>query len=86
MGPVLPHRDFEQEMHGKPPTRFASPDGGSDPIALEPTDRPIRTQCIRNPVWRGLTIGTDVAGRYDQLPSQYVPLLGKYSEPSDRKF
>ena len=47
---VLPHRDFEQEMRGKPPTRFASPDSGSDPIALELTDGPIRTQCIRNPV------------------------------------
>jgi len=25
-------------MCGKPPTRFANPDGGSDPIALELTD------------------------------------------------
>ena len=47
---VLPHRDFEQEMRRKPPTRFASPDSGSDPIALELTDGPIRTQCIRHPV------------------------------------
>ena len=27
--------DFEQEMCGKHPTRFASPDGGSDPIVSE---------------------------------------------------
>ena len=37
-------------MRGKPPTRYASPDGGSDPIALEPTDEPIQKRCIRNPV------------------------------------
>ena len=38
--------DFEQEVRGKHPTRFASPDGGSDPIVSESTDGPIRTQCI----------------------------------------
>ena len=31
--------DFGQEMCGKPPTRCASPDGGSDP-----TDKPIHIQ------------------------------------------
>ena len=67
------HRDFEQEMCGKCPKRYANPDGGSDPIALEPTDGPIHTQCIRNsiwshtqcirnPVWSVLTHGTGVAG------------------------
>ena len=29
---VLLCTDFEQEMCGKRPTQFASPDGGSDPI------------------------------------------------------
>ena len=54
---VLPHEDFGQEKCGKPPTRYVSPDGGSDPVASEPTDGPIRTQWIRNPVWSGLTHG-----------------------------
>ena len=31
---VLPCRDFGQEMCGKPPKQYKSPDGGSDPIAL----------------------------------------------------
>ena len=35
--------DFEQEMCGKHPTQFSSPDGGSDPIVSEPTHGPIRT-------------------------------------------
>jgi len=61
-------------MYGKHPTRFASPDGGSDPIVSESTDGLIRTQCIHNPIWSGLTNGKGVAGRYDQLPNQYVPL------------
>ena len=68
---VLPRRYFEQEMCENLPTRCASRDGGTDPIASEPTDGPIRTQCIRNPIWSGLTHGTSVAGRYDHLPSQY---------------
>ena len=78
--------DFEQEMCGKHPTRFASPDGGSDPIVSEPTDGPIRTQCIHNPIWNGLTNGKGVAGRYDQLPNQYVPLHEECPEPFDRRF
>ena len=41
---VLPHRDFGQEMCEKNPMQYARPDGGSDPIASEPTDRPICTQ------------------------------------------
>ena len=64
--------DFEQEMCGKHPTRFASPDGGSDPIVSESTDEPIRTQCIHIPIWSGLTNGKGVAGRYDQLPNQHT--------------
>ena len=72
-------------MCKKPPTRYASPDGGSDPVASEPTDGPIRTQWIRNPIWSGPTHGTGVAGRYDQLPNQYVPLLAEYPELSDMK-
>ena len=78
--------DFEQEMCGKHTTRFASPDGGSDPIVSESTDGPIRTQCVHNPVWSGLTNGKDAGGRYDQLPNQYVPLHEQYPEPSDRMF
>ena len=35
---VLLYTDFQQEMYGRHPTRFASPDGGSDPIVSEPTD------------------------------------------------
>ena len=31
---VLPHKEFEQEMCGKTPTQYASPDGGSDLIVL----------------------------------------------------
>ena len=58
--------DFEQEMCGRHPTRFASPDGGSDPIVSEPTDGPIRTQWIRNPIWSGPTHGRGVAGRYEE--------------------
>ena len=80
-------RDFGQDMCGKPPARYASPEGGSDPFALEPPDRPIHTQCIRNPVWNGLiTHGAGIAGRYSRLPSQYVPQLAEYPELSDRKF
>ena len=83
---VLPRKDFGQEMCEKPPTRHASRDGGSDPTASEPTDGPIRTQWIRNPVWSGPTThGRYVAGRYDRLPSQYVPLYAEYPEPSDKK-
>ena len=59
---VLPRTDFKQEMCRKPPTQYTSPDGGSDPIALEPTSRPICTQCICNPVWSVLTHDTGVAG------------------------
>ena len=57
-----PHRDFGQEMCEKPPVQYASPDGGSDPIALALTDRPICTQCICNPIWSKLTHGTGIAG------------------------
>ena len=78
--------DFEQEMCGKHPTRFASPDGGSDPIVSEPTDAPIRTQCIHNPSWSGLTNGKGVAGRYHRLPNQYDPPHEEYPEPFDRRF
>ena len=79
---VPPRKDCGQEKCGMPPTQCASPDGGSDPTALEPTDESIRRQCFCNPVWNGLTRGIGVAGRYDRLPHQYVPLL---AEPSDRK-
>ena len=65
---MLPHRDFEQEKCGKPQTRNGSPDGGSDPVALEPTDEPSHRQRIRNPVWSGLTNGTGIAGRCDRSP------------------
>ena len=44
---VLLYTDFEQEMYGRHPTRFESPDGGSDPIVSEPTEGLIRTQCRR---------------------------------------
>ena len=77
--------DIEQ-MCVKHPTQFASPDGGSDPIVSEPTDGPIHTQCIHNPIWSGLTNGKGVAGRHDRLPNQYVPLHEKCLEPSDRRF
>ena len=30
---VLSRGDFGQKMCGKPPTRYASPDGGSEPTA-----------------------------------------------------
>ena len=80
---MLPCRGSGQERRGKPPIRYASPEGGLDPIALEPTDGTIRTQWIRNPIWRGLTHGTDTAGRYDQLPNQYFLLLAEYPEVSD---
>ena len=66
--------DFEQEMCGKHPMWFASPDGGSDPVISEPTDRPIRTQCIHNSIWSGLMNGKGIAGWYYRLPNQYVPL------------
>ena len=78
--------DFEQEMCGKNPTQFGSPDGGSDPVVLEPTDGPIGTQCIQNPIWSGLINGPGVVGRYDRLPNQYVPLHKECPEPSDRRF
>ena len=78
---VLPRKDFGQEMCGKP----QRPDGGLDPIASKPTDGPIRTQWIRNPVWSGPTHGRGVAGRYDRLPYQYVPLYAEYPEPFDKK-
>ena len=76
--------DVEQEMCGKHPTRFASPDGGSDPIVSESTNRPIHTQCIYIPIWNGLTNCKGIAGRYDRLPDQYVPLHEVCPEPSDR--
>ena len=38
---MFPRRDIGQKMCGKPPTRHASPDGGSDPIVLEPADESI---------------------------------------------
>ena len=78
--------DSEQEMYGRHPTRFVSPSGGSDPIVSESTDRPIRTQCIHNPIWNGLTNGKGAAERYDQLPNQYVRLHVVCPEPSDRRF
>ena len=80
------HIDFGQEMCGKHPKRFASPDGGSDPIVSESTDGLIRTQFIHNPIWSGLTNGRGVAGRYDRLPNQYVPLHEECTELSDRRF
>ena len=83
---VLLYTDFEQEMYGRHPTRFVSPGGGSDPIVSESTDGPIRTQCIHNPIWNGLTNGKCAAERYDQLPNQYVPLHEVCPEPSDRRF
>ena len=83
---VLPCINFKQEMCGNLPMIFASPDGGSDPIVSEPTDGLIRTQCIHNPVWSGLTNGKGVAGRYDHLPNQSVPLHEERPEPSDRRF
>ena len=78
--------DFEQEMRGKHPTRFASSDGGLDPTVSESTDGPIRTQCIDNPIWSGLTNDKGVVGRYDRLPKQCVPLHEECPEPSDRRF
>ena len=36
--------------------------------------RAIRTQCIHNPIWSGLMSSKGVAGRYDRLPNQCVPL------------
>ena len=77
-----PCRDFEPEMCTKTPMRYASPDGGSDPIALEQTDEPVHTQCIHNPIWSRLTHGAGTAGQYDPLPNQNV---AKYPEFSDRK-
>ena len=41
---VLSRGDFGQEMCGKPPTRYASPDGGSEPTALQPMDEPIHRE------------------------------------------
>ena len=64
--------DFEQEMCGKHPTRFASPDGGSDPIVSEPTDGPIHTQCTHNPVWSRLTNGKGVEGQLIRSAPQSV--------------
>ena len=69
----------------KPPMRYVSLDGGSDPTALEPTDGPICTQWVRNPIWSGLTHGRGVGGRCDRLPNQYVPLHTEYPQPSDKK-
>ena len=83
---VLLYTDFEQEMYGRHPTRFVSPGGGSDPIVSESTDGPIRTQCIHNPIWNGLTNGKGSAIRYDQLPNQYVLLHEECPEPSDSMF
>ena len=80
---VPPRRDFGQEICERSPTRYASPDGGSNPTASEPTDGPIRTQWIRNPIWSGPIHGRGVAGRYDQLPNQYIPLHAEYPELSD---
>ena len=85
MAHVFPHEDFGQEKCEKPPTRYASPDGGSDQDASEPTDGSIRTQWIRNPIWSGPTHGRGVGGRCDRLPNQYVPLHAKYPVPSDKK-
>ena len=83
---VLLNTDFEQEMYGRHPTQFISPDGGLDPIVSESTDGLIRTQCIHNPIWNRLTNGKGAAERYDQLPNQYVPLHEVCPEPSDRRF
>ena len=83
---VLLSTDFEQEMYGKHPMLFISPDGGSDPIVSESTYGPIRTQYIHNPIWNGLTNGKGAAEQYDQLPNQYVPLHEVCPEPSDRRF
>ena len=66
--------------------RYASPDGGSDPNAFEPTDEPIHRQHIRNPAWNEVTRGTGVAGRYDRLPNQYTPLLAEYPEQNIAPF
>ena len=76
---------FEQETFGKVSTRFASPDGELDPVVSEPTDGPIRTQCIHNPIWSVLTNSKGVAGRYDRLLNQYVPRHEECPEPSDRR-
>ena len=59
---VLLTTDFEQEMYGRHPKQFVSPDGGLDPIVSESTDGPIRTQCIHNPIWNGLMNGKAAAG------------------------
>ena len=81
---VLPHRDFGRQKCKKPPKQYASPDGGSDPIASEPTNGPIRTQWICNPIWSGLTHGRGVPERYHRLPNEYVPLHAEYPEPLRR--
>ena len=81
---VLPHEDFGQKKCGKPPTRYVSPDGGSDPVASEPTDGPIRTQWIRNPVWSGLTHGRGVAGLYEKRKKRRRRRRRKWKE-SKRK-
>ena len=60
---VRPHKDVGQVKCEKPPTRYVSLGGGSDPIASEPTNEPILTQWICNPIWSRPTHGTGVAGR-----------------------
>ena len=75
--------DSVQEMCGKHPTGFASPDGGSDPIVSESTDGPIRTQCIQNPIWSGLTNGKGVEDKKDTTNQEiykqfYLQLISEY--------
>ena len=56
---------FHVETLGRTCTESPQRDtqGGSDLIGLEPTDELIDRQCIRNPIWNGLTYGTDARSK-----------------------
>ena len=76
---MLPRRDIGQKMCGKPPTRHASPDGGSDPIVLEPADESIckhsEEKGFRLPRNAGKTRKKD----YDQTTSKKKKESGLFS-------
>ena len=79
-----PHPILPAHPEGREKKKKKSNNGQLGAGASFSDDR-ISTQCICNPVWNGLTHGTGVARRYDQLPNQYVPLPAEYPELSDRK-